>query len=76
LNPLRRFFPLHNDRLVLLAGIVVGHLDPNITSIFASALEWMPVVVLASSGDDQVLQVNPGLSNQVCLFIVVEYGHL
>jgi hypothetical protein len=33
------------------------------------------MVILTSPGDDQVLQVNPGLSNQVCLFIVVEDGH-
>jgi hypothetical protein len=36
----------------------------------------MPVVILASAGDNQVLQVHPCLSDQVGLFIVVEDRHL
>jgi hypothetical protein len=74
LNSLCRFFSLHDDSLILLPGVIVGHLNPDIASIFASTLEWMPVVILASSRDDQVLQVDPSLSNQVCLSIVVEDG--
>jgi hypothetical protein len=36
----------------------------------------MPVVILASSWDDQVVQVNPGFTNQVSPFVVVEHGNL
>ena len=36
----------------------------------------MPVVVLTASRNDQVLQIHPGLSNQVGLFIVVENRNL
>lgn len=34
------------------------------------------MVILASSRNDQVLQVNPRLSDQVCLLVVVENGNL
>jgi hypothetical protein len=35
----------------------------------------MPPVVLASSRYAHILQANVGLSNQVCLFVVIEDGH-
>jgi hypothetical protein len=64
-----------NHRLVLGPGIVVSHLDANFTSILSSALQRMPLVTLASSGDDQVFQIDPGFANQVGLFIIVEYRY-
>jgi hypothetical protein len=36
----------------------------------------MPLVALATSGDDKILQINPSLADKVCAFIVVEYGEL
>jgi hypothetical protein len=62
--------------LVLLSCVVVGHFNSNISCIFSSALQWMPVVILASTRDDQVVQIDPGLTDHVGLFIVVEYRDL
>ena len=36
----------------------------------------MPVITLATPGDDQVFQINPGLPDEVGSFVVVEYGYL
>lgn len=36
----------------------------------------MPTVTLTASWNNQGLQIDPSLSNQVGLFIVIEYGNL
>lgn len=61
-----------NHRLVFWPGIVVSHLDANLTGILSSVLQRMPLVALAASGDDQVLQIDPGFADQVGLFVIVE----
>jgi hypothetical protein len=65
-----------NHRLVFWPGIVVSHLDAHFTSILSSALQRMPLVALASSGDDQVFQIDPGFADQVGLFVIVEDRYL
>lgn len=33
----------------------------------------MPVVVLAAARDDQITQIDPCLSNEIGLFLIIEY---
>lgn len=58
--------------LRLWAGVVVGELDPDLASILALASQVMPQVILATARDNNVTQVDPGLSYQVGLLIIVE----
>lgn len=58
--------------LGLWTGVVVSELDPDLTGILALAGQVMPQVVLATARDNNVTQVDPCLSYQVGLLIVVE----
>lgn len=62
--------------LWLWASIVVGELDADLTSILALASQVVPQVILAAARDNNVTQVNPCLSYQVGLLIVVEDRNL
>ena len=76
MNFLSGFFPALNDSLILLSSIVVCHFDANLAGILSSTLQWVPVVILASSRDDQILQIDPGFTYQISLFVVVEHSNL
>lgn len=60
--------------LGLWARVVVRDLNPDFTGVLALAGEILPEIVLATTGDDDVAQVDPCLSNQFCLLVVVEDG--
>lgn len=64
----------HDRLLGLRACIVVGDFDANLASVFTFTAEIMPLIVLAATGNDNVSQVDPGLADDVCLFVVVENG--
>jgi hypothetical protein len=73
----RRFPPLLDHRLLCLgAGVVECQLDSNLASVFALAVERVPVVALSAAGCDDGVQVGPGLTDQFRLLVVVEYGDL
>jgi hypothetical protein len=76
LDPVRGFLSAFKHGLVLLSRVVVSHFNSNISCIFSTALQWVPVVVLASTRNDQVVQVDPGLTDHVGLLIVIEYRDL
>jgi hypothetical protein len=72
-----RFPPLLDNRLLGLRTLVVeGQLDTNFASVFALAVQRMPVVALTSTFFDYSIQVGPSLTNQLRLLVVVEYGDL
>lgn len=62
--------------LGLWTGVVVGELDTDLASILALASQIVPQIVLAAARDDNVTQVDPCLSYQVGLLIVVEDRNL
>jgi hypothetical protein len=62
--------------LGLWASIVVGQLQPCLSSIFALAIETVPGITLASTGYNDFGQADPSFANEFRLFIVVEDGHL
>lgn len=62
--------------LGLWTSVVVGELDADLTSILALASQVVPQVILAAARDDNVTQVDPCLSYQVGLLIVVEDRNL
>lgn len=68
--------PSFNHCLIFWSSVVISHLDTDFTGILSTKLQWMPVIALATTGDDQVFQINPGLSDQVSFLVVVEYGYL
>lgn len=70
------FLSALNQSLILLSGVVVRHLHSDFSSIFSTALQWVPVIVLTSTGNDQVLQIDPGLSDNVSLLVVIKHGNL
>lgn len=76
LNFLGSMTPSLDHGHIFWACVIVGHLDSNLSGILPTALQRMPVVTLASTWDNQVLEIYPCLSNQVGLLIVVEYGYL
>lgn len=62
--------------LGLWTSVVVGELDADLTSILALASQVVPQVILAAARDNNVTQVDPCLSYQVGLLIVVEDRNL
>lgn len=62
-----------DDGLVLGSGVIVSHLDANVTGIPSAVLQRMPRITLAATGDDEVFQIDPGLADQVGSLIIVEH---
>lgn len=62
--------------LWLWSSVVVGELDTDLTSILALASQVVPQVILAAARHNNVTQVDPCLSYQVGLLIVVEDRNL
>jgi hypothetical protein len=60
--------------LCLGPGIVVSNLDTDLSSIFALAVQRVPVVALSSARCDDGLEVGPRLPNQLCFLVIVEDG--
>lgn len=64
-----------SDLLQLLlfgSGVIVGDLDPNLARVFALATQVVPQIILPSTWDHNLLEVDPCLSNQVRLLVIVE----
>lgn len=62
--------------LFLGSGVVVRDLDSDLAGILAPVAQVVPNVVLSATGDDNLLQVDPRLTNDLGLLIVVEQRHL
>lgn len=73
----RRLPPLLSHWLLCLwSGVVECQLDANLASVFALAIERVPVVALSSAGRDNRVQIGPGLADQFRLLVVIEHGNL
>ncbi len=60
----------------LRPGVVVGQFHTNIASIFALEVQLMPQVVLAAARHNDIVEVDPGFTDEVCFLVVVEDGAL
>lgn len=60
--------------LILGPRIVVGHFHADVTGVFALAEEAVPLIALASAGNDHSLEIDPGLADELCFLVVVEHG--
>lgn len=58
--------------LRLWSAIVVCDLDSNLTRIFALAGQVLPDVVLSSTRNNDVLQVNPCFADEIRLLVISE----
>lgn len=60
----------------LWTSVVVCELDADLSGILAPAVERVPAVRLSSAGVDDVVEADEGVTNQLCLAVVVEDGDL
>jgi hypothetical protein len=60
--------------LVFWSRVIVSHLNADFSRVLPAELQWVPLVALAASRDNQVLQINPGFSDQIRSLIVVKNG--
>lgn len=79
LDPVSTGLPRHvllvDDLLLRLGtGVVVGELDADVACIFALAAETLPEIILAAAGDDDGLEIDPGLADDFCLLVLAEDG--
>lgn len=69
--------PCSDSRLVRFgARIVVRDLESNFPRILAAACQSLPYVVLASSSNNDALEIDPGLSDEIRFLVVSEDGDL
>lgn len=62
------------NRLVgFWARVVECDFNSDVASVFALACESLPLIALAAAGYDDVAQIDPCLTYQFSLFVVVEY---
>jgi hypothetical protein len=57
-------------------GIIVGHLHSDIASVFALEVQLMPQVILTATGDDDIVEIDPSLTDEISFLVVVENGAL
>lgn len=69
--------PCSDSRLVRFgARIIVRDFESNFPRILAAACQRLPYVVLASSSNDDALEIDPGLSDEIRFLVVSEDGDL
>jgi hypothetical protein len=54
------------------AVVVVGDFEANLAGVLASAGQVLPDVALTAAGDNDALEVDPGLADQIGLLVVGE----
>jgi len=59
-----------------LPRIIIGHFQPNLSSIFSSIVETVPCIFSSTSWNNDTVQLDPSLSYQIRLFVIVEYRNL
>ena len=59
--------------LLLWTRIVVCNFDPDLSCIFALTTQGMPNIILSSTRNDHLLQIDPSLANNLSLLVIVEY---
>lgn len=57
------------------SAVVVGQFEHDFAGVFALVVQTVPCVVAASSWNHDLVQIDPCLSYQVRLLVVVEYRH-
>lgn len=60
--------------LRLLPGIVIGQLQAQLTCEFTFAVESLPEIIFSSTRRNHLVQVDPGLADQICAFVLTEDG--
>lgn len=69
--------PCSGGRLVRFgARIVVSDLESNFPRILAATCQSLPYVVLASSSNNDALEIDPSLSDEIRLLVISENGDL
>jgi hypothetical protein len=58
------------------ARVVEGDFESNFPRILAAACQSLPYVVLASSSNNDALEIDPSLSDEIRLLVVGEDGDL
>jgi hypothetical protein len=58
--------------LLFWARVVVRDLNSDLSSVFALAVQSVPQVILAAAWNYDLFQINPGLPNQIRLFVIIE----
>lgn len=62
--------------LFLRPRIVVCDFDPDLSRILSSVAEIVPQIVLAAPRNNDILEIDPGLTNDLGLLVIVKEGHL
>jgi hypothetical protein len=60
----------------LWPSVVVCDFDPDLSGIFSSVAQIVPQVVLAPARHDDLLEIDPGLANDLGLLVIVKQRHL
>ena len=58
--------------LLLWARVVICNFDPDLPGVFALAAQRVPNIVLSSTWNNNLLQIDPRFSNYLSLFVIVE----
>ena len=61
-------------RLRLGSCVVVCQFDPDISCVLSLEIQLSPLITLSTTRYDHVLQVNPGLADEVRLLVVIKHG--
>jgi hypothetical protein len=56
--------------------VIIGKFYPHFSGVLLLAFEFLPVVVLSAARNHKVLQIHPCITNEICLFVVIEDGEL
>lgn len=66
--------PDSRSRLLRLgASVVIGDFDADLASILAFAVQGVPLVALATAGYNNAVEVDPGLTNELRLLVIVKH---
>jgi len=63
-SPLRPFW--------LRSCVVVRDFNPDFAGIFTLAAQRMPQIILPATGDNDLLEIDPSLSNDIGLLVIIE----
>jgi len=54
--------------------IVVSQLDPDLSSVTPFAVQRVPIIFLTASSLQQGVKIDPSLTNEIGLLVIVENG--
>ena len=75
IRPVGLFFLSLFASLELWIGsrVVEGQFHSDVAGIFALEIQLMPEVILSATRHNQLFQVNPSFSDQVCPLVIIEH---